>query len=82
MKEGVSGSSVSPREGIVPSDAAKPENRTCCECGAAVSVTQAREEDVGPDVAIGFFRGLLVASVMTAFFGLLVLVGFVLGKLS
>ena len=61
--------------------AKKAETRTCGECGAAVNLIEARLGDGRPVVGTGFFRGLLAASVMTAFFGLLVLIGFTLGKL-
>jgi hypothetical protein len=53
-----------------------------CECGATVSLREARVEDSVPIVGIGLIRGVLAASVMTAFFGLLVFIGFLLGKVS
>ena len=62
--------------------AKKLETWTCRECGAAVNLGEARLRDGRPVVGTGLFRGLLAASVMTAFFGLLVLIGFTLGKLS
>lgn len=82
MKEGAPGLSLLPKGRNLPSDGEKPESRTCGECGAAVNLTEARLENGRDDVGIGVFRGLLAASVMTAFFGLLVLIGFVLGKMS
>ena len=60
----------------------KSETWTCSECGAVANLGEVRLDNGRPVVGTGFFRGLLAASVMTAFFGLLVLIGFTLGKLS
>ena len=59
-----------------------PETSTCSECGAAVILGEVRLDNGKPTVGMGLLRGLIAASVMTAFFGLLVLIGFTLGKLS
>jgi len=62
--------------------AKKPESWTCSECGAVANFGEALLEDGRPVVGTVFLRGLLAASVMTAFFGLLVLIGFALGTAS
>lgn len=61
--------------------AKRPEAWICSECGATANLGEARLENGRPVVGTGLLRGLLAASVMTAFFGLLVLIGFTLGRL-
>ena len=64
----------------------KPEPWRCSiECRAAANPGNHSEvglDDGGPIVGIGLLRGLLAECVMTAFFGVLVLIGFVYGNAS